>query len=95
MRKIRTLGVDWYLLGKKKPFANTTTSTRDLIECLAEIYDGDLREILIHLTIDEEAKFLVSKLLEKGIRNYYEEITPKNIAKKIDNGHKKRYNANI
>lgn len=67
-RKNNDLGVQWVLPGKKRPFANTTVATNDLIVLMAE--DGHtVNSAYEAINYDEEAKAVLAKFAEAGYEN--------------------------
>jgi hypothetical protein len=54
-KKISSLGVDWFLPGKKRRFATSTKATSDLIELIAD--DGyTVSNGILAINYDEEAR---------------------------------------
>lgn len=67
-RKIRG-DIEWYLdLKAKKPFAYSTTATRDLIDVLFEEYK-DLQIVYDHIHYDSEAKAIVKYYIDHGVKD--------------------------
>lgn len=75
MRVSKSLGVDWFLPQRKRPFASTTLATSDLINllseegrCVSEIHDAIL--------YDDEAKAVLKTLMDHGYADLYLEDYP-------------------
>ena len=57
--------VQYYLPGKKRPFAGSTKATADLIAMLADDHKGDLRKVHRAINYDQDAKAILAHYIEK------------------------------
>lgn len=67
-RARRSLGVEWTLPGRKRPFATTTQATSDLIVALAE-EGGTVCEVRDRIHFDPEAVAVLDYLCDHGLAN--------------------------
>lgn len=64
-RRAQSLGVDWFLPGRKRRFATTTVASSDLIVLLAS--EGRTwAEIVDGILFDDEAKAVAQRFVSEG-----------------------------
>lgn len=69
-KKRINLGVQWYLPSKKKPFATSTTATKDLVDILShEDKTRTIEDVYNLINYDLEAKDILKTYIDKGYGN--------------------------